>query len=144
MAEGIFRALVEASAAGPMTIDSAGTSDFHEGNPPDRRAQAMLRCKSIDISRLRARQVSEADFAVFDYILAMDETNLSDLKKLAPSGHGGIVKLFLDYAPDESVREIPDPYFGKENGFENVYRLITQASEGLLAEIKNKAAKPPL
>lgn len=144
MAEGIFRAMAEASGAPAMTIDSAGTSDFHEGNPPDRRAQGILRAKGIDISRLRARQVTKDDFAAFDYILAMDETNFSDLKKLAPDNYAGVLKLFLDYAPTASAREVPDPYFGKDDGFDHVYQLIAQASEGLLGEIQRKASKPPL
>ncbi len=142
MAEGVFRAAAE-SAGLSVTVDSAGTSDFHEGNPPDRRAQATLRAKSIDISKLRARQVGKADFAAFDYMIAMDANNLSDLQRLAPPDYQGAIKLFLDYAPHESVREIPDPYFGKDDGFEAVYRLIAQASDGLLAEIRNKAANSP-
>ncbi len=144
MAEGVFRAMAETSSAGPITIDSAGTSDFHEGNPPDRRAQATLRAKGVDITRLRARQVTKDDFAKFDYILAMDETNFGDLKKLAPQGYAGVLKLFLDFAPLASVREVPDPYFGQDNGFEHVYQLIAQASDGLLREIQEKASKPPL
>lgn len=144
MAEGVFRAMAETSSAGPITIDSAGTSDFHEGNPPDRRAQATLRSKGVNISKLRARQVTKDDFAKFDYILAMDETNFSDLKKLAPQDYRGVLKLFLDYAPLASIREVPDPYFGQDDGFQHVYQLITQASEGLLLEIEQKASKPPL
>lgn len=144
MAEGVFRAMAEAVNLGPMTIDSAATSDFHAGNPPDRRAQATLRAKGVDISKQRSRLVTREDFDRFDYILAMDEMNLGDLKKLAPPDYKGTLKLFLDFAPSSPSREVPDPYFGKDDGFEEVYTLISSASAGLLREISQKAAKSPL
>jgi protein-tyrosine phosphatase len=139
MAEGIFRRMSAAAGTEPFIIDSAGTSDFHIGNPPDRRAQALLRTKGIDISALRARQVTADDFAEFDYILAMDATNLQDLRRLAPKSYSGQLKLFLEFAPDARAREVPDPYLGDYGGFQRVFDMLSRASEGLLEELSKKA-----
>jgi protein-tyrosine phosphatase len=136
MAEGVFRSLVEAAgAAERVIIDSAGTSDYHAGHSPDQRAQRTLRSRNIDISRLRARQVTEADFEAFDHIFAMDRTNLEKLISSAPAEHRAKIRLFLDLAPDAGVREVPDPYFGGDEGFGHVLALIDMASSRLLAEL---------
>jgi protein-tyrosine phosphatase len=141
MAEGIFRHMANSAGTGPFVIDSAGTCDFHIGNPPDRRAQTVLRTKNIDISALRARQVTADDFAEFDYILAMDQTNLKDLQRLAPKDYKGCLKLFLDYAPGAGAREVPDPYLGDYGGFQRVFDMLTQASRGLLDELAKRDCK---
>lgn len=135
MAEGIFRHMAAQAGLRDFVADSAGTSDFHIGNPPDRRAQILMRAKNIDISSQRARQVTSGDFAAFDYILAMDQTNLADLRRLAPKGYNGCLKLFLDYAPNASMRDVPDPYLGDHGGFQRVFELLSQASRGLLDEL---------
>ncbi|MDX2265887.1 MAG: low molecular weight protein-tyrosine-phosphatase [Hyphomicrobiales bacterium] len=142
MAQGVFRAMAAADGVAVET-DSAGTSDYHAGDPPDPRAQAAMRARGFDISDLRARRVSRADFTRFDYILAMDEMNLGDLRELAPPDFPGVVRLFLDYAPGAGAREVPDPYFGGDEGFADVYALIDRASRGLLEEIKARAAPAP-
>jgi protein-tyrosine phosphatase len=142
MAEGVFRAMAAAEGVA-VEADSAGTSDYHAGDPPDARAQAEMRARGFDISDLRARRVIRGDFARFDYILAMDKMNLGDLRKLAPPDFPGVIRLFLDYTPNAAVREVPDPYYGGDEGFADVYALIEAASRGLLAEIKSKAASAP-
>lgn len=133
MAEGMFRRAVEAAGASErFLIDSAGTGGWHAGSPPDRRAQAVLRKRGVDISGLSARQVQTDDFFTFDLLLAMDAGNRTDLLALSPKGQEGKVGLFLDYAPHLRVREVPDPYYGGPEGFERVLALVEAASEGLL------------
>lgn len=136
-AHGVFDALVTARGLSEQVqVDSAGTGDWHVGLPPDRRAQSEARSRGLDISRLRARQVKVSDFAEFDYVLAMDESNLRDLEAMMPASFSGYLGLLLDFAPQQAVREVPDPYYGAANGFARVFDLIEEASAGLLAEIQ--------
>jgi len=139
-AEGVLRHLAALEAPGvALEIDSAGTADYHIGAPPDVRSQRAALRRGIDISGLRARQVTEADFERFDLILAMDGQNLRELQALKPRGSRALVKLFLDYAPQTKVREVPDPYYGGDSHFEQVLDLTTAASRGLLAALKEGA-----
>lgn len=133
IAEGVFRhvASKNASLAG-LTIDSAGLGSWHVGQPPDRRAQEALAGHGIDISGLRARQVTHQDFESFDLILAMDKANRQGLLKLAPKQHHDKIKLFMDCAPHFGVHEIPDPFFGTRDGFDYVVQLVDAASRGLI------------
>jgi protein-tyrosine phosphatase len=136
-AEGVFRHLCEGERlAGRIAIDSAGTGSWHVGDPPDRRAQAAARRRGIDMSAQRARQVQRADFQRFDYVLAMDRSNLEDLRDLCPDDFAGHLGLFLDFAPEASERDVPDPYYGGADGFDEVLDLIETASRGLLDEIR--------
>src|SRR5665213_1009221 len=91
-----------------LTIDSAGTGDWHEGDPPDRRSSEHAQRRGYDLSRLRARQVTRADFTRFGWILAMDRRNLRELAKLKPADYRGNLGLLLDFAPYLGVREVPD------------------------------------
>lgn len=134
-AEGVFRAVAE-EADLAVEIDSAGTSNWHIGEPPDPRSQAAAARRGIDLSGLRGRQVSPADFNVFDLIIGMDRSNLARLNAMAPKGARADVRLFLDYAPGMAGREVPDPYDGGEQGFENVLDMIEAASKGLVAELQ--------
>jgi protein-tyrosine phosphatase len=135
-AETVFRACVErAGLQDRLTIESAGIGDWHVGQPPDDRAIVHGRRRGYDLSCLRARQVSPEDFARFDWVLAMDLRNLRDLEALRPPDFAGHLGLFLDVAPDLGMREVPDPYFGGADGFENVLELTERASEALLARI---------
>jgi len=135
-AEGVFRKFVlDADREHEFFIDSAGTGSWHAGSPPDVRARKAASNRDIDISSLRARQVRGDDFGAFDYILAMDEENLNSLLGAAPQTMRGKIHLFLDFAPDLGVSEVPDPYYGGENGFDHVLDLIEEASRGLLAHI---------
>lgn len=130
-AEGVFTALA-AKAGATVEVDSAGTGDWHVGDPPDARAQAEAAGRGYDLSVLRARQAVAADFARFDLILAMDRANLAALERMRPAGSATPVRLFLDYA-DGPRDEVPDPYY--EGGFDLVLDLIEDASTGLLARL---------
>jgi protein-tyrosine phosphatase len=136
-AEGVFRTYVEhAGLQDRFLIESAGTGDWHAGQPPDPRAIAHARRRGYDLSALRARQVRYDDFARFDWILAMDLHNLRELSAMRPADYAGHLGLFLDFAPELGLREVPDPYFGHDDGFEKVLELTERASEALLAAMR--------
>ncbi|BAO44470.1 low molecular weight protein-tyrosine-phosphatase [Thiolapillus brandeum] len=136
-AQGVFRKLVEEEGlAHRIETDSAGTHAYHVGQPPDRRAQATAAGRSIDLSDLRGRQVEMEDFHRFDYILAMDKENLEILSGLCPAGMENRLSLFMDFADDYGIAEVPDPYYGGEQGFEQVFDMIEAASRGLLEDIR--------
>ena len=134
MAEGIFRDLLEkAGLDEEVMVDSAGTHGYHIGEPPDARAQSTTARHGISIADLRGRQVQPEDLQNFDYVLAMDEENLANLRRLPGSTR---VRLFLDFAGATSMREVPDPYYGGLGGFDRVYDLLEDAAQGLLADIR--------
>jgi len=138
-AQGVFRHLVEARGLSrQIASDSAGTIAFHVGNPPDRRAREMAQKRGIDLTDLRARQVRSEDFQRFDYVVAMDEENYAELQALCPPGFEERLHLFLDFAPQLGVREVPDPYYGGPAGFERVFDLVEQAARGLLEHIQKR------
>jgi len=138
-AEAVLRALAAREAPElALTVDSAGTANYHPGAPPDRRSQAAARLRHYDLSGLRAREVLASDYATFDLILAMDRSNLRDLLNSAPRAAHGRIQLFLDYAPEQPVREVADPYFGGPSGFEDVLDLIEAASRGLLRHLRTR------
>jgi protein-tyrosine phosphatase len=116
-------------------VDSAGLGSWHIGNPPDERAQAAMRIRGIDIGDQRARRITLSDFEQFDLILAMDRTNRNALLKLAPKDYHHKIRLFLDYAPNLCVHEIPDPFFGDHDGFDYVCQLVDAACRGLLVSL---------
>lgn len=135
-AHGVFRNLVDMRGlTHRIDIDSAGTHAYHIGEPPDRRAYHTALERGIDIGDLRARQAQPVDFEVFDYVLAMDRENHSHLTRLCPSGFESRLRLFMEYAPDMRVLDVPDPYYGGQRGFEQVYDLIEAAAQGLLDDI---------
>lgn len=135
-AHGVFEHLVrEAGLSHRIGVDSAGTGDWHIGCAPDKRSLQAALGKGIDISGLRARQVTVSDFARFDYVLAMDRANLMALEKMKPQGFGGHLGLFLPFASEVDRDEVPDPYYGGLDGFDDVYRLVHRASHGLLEYI---------
>lgn len=135
-AEGVFRHLVEQQGlAGKIIIDSAGTHDYHIGDAPDARAQAAAARRGYDLSGLRARQVVRDDFSTFDYLLAMDQVNLGLLQQQCPENYRNRLKLFLEFADDGALREVPDPYYGGAQGFEQVLDLVENAGRGLLRAI---------
>lgn len=141
-AEGMFRShCARAGLADSIQIDSAGTGAYHLGSPPDARAQAAARKRGIDLSNQRARQVTHDDFASFDYVLAMDRDNLSALMQRCPPEYRQRLSLFLAFAEDLAVREVPDPYYGDDDGFETVLDLVDAASAGLIADIRRAALR---
>jgi protein-tyrosine phosphatase len=135
-AEGVFRYVVENSELkGKILTDSAGTHAYHVGEPPDRRAQATATARGIDISDLRARKVSGEDFEKFDYVVAMDNDNFASLLNDCPEEHKEKVHLFLNFAEGLNEREVPDPYYGGQHGFERVFDMVEAAARGLLEDI---------
>jgi protein-tyrosine phosphatase len=138
-AEGVFRgALDRAGLASRVRVDSAGTGDWHVGQPPDRRAIAAARERGYDLSALRGRQVTRADFDEFHWILAMDRANLGVLQRLRPPGYAGHLGLFLELAPQLGRAEVPDPYYGGADEFGNVLDLIEEASAALLRRVQSR------
>ena len=136
-AEGVFRYLVEQEGLShSIEIDSAGTHAYHIGEPPDRRSQQAARNRGIDLSQQRARKVKSSDFEHYDYVLAMDKDNLSNLEYIQPANSLSQLKLFLDFANDMNELEVPDPYYGGSHGFERVLDLIEAASQGLIVHIR--------
>jgi protein-tyrosine phosphatase len=139
-AEVVFRTLA-AREAPELTfeVDSAGTAGYHIGEPPDPRTrQAALR-RGYDMSALRARIVEPEDFERFDLVLAMDRENLNVLHRRAPANARDRARLFLEFAPEVDTTEVPDPYYGGPNGFEEVLDLVEAATRGLLRHLKQRA-----
>lgn len=138
-AEGVFRHILrEEGMDGQILTDSAGTHAYHVGEPPDRRAQATAQGRGIDLSDLRARKALAEDFARFDYVLAMDSENYENLTAICPPEHSDKLKMFLDFAPQLNRREVPDPYYGGAQGFEQVFDMVEHASRGLLEDIRKR------
>jgi protein-tyrosine phosphatase len=136
-ADGVMRRLVrEAGLEEQVRVDSAGTIDYHAGEPPDERAQAHARRRGYELGMLRARQVTDGDFEAFDLILAMDRGHLRILQEQAPAEHRHKLRLFMEYAATRTRDEVPDPYFGGAAGFERVLDMIEDAARGLLEELR--------
>lgn len=137
IAEGVFRMLVERERlASRITIDSAGTHGHQRGERPDLRAIRAAQLRGYELSTQRARLFELDDFRRFDWIVAMDSQNLRFLKSLRPAGHLGHLGLFLDFAPELGLRDIPDPYYGKLEDFERVLDLVERGAAPLLAAIQ--------
>lgn len=140
-AEGVFRKVVrDANLHDLILVDSAGTHAYHIDEPPDRRARAAAERRGFSLEDIRARRVSSEDFERFDYILAMDEDNLSILRESAPEHHQHKIRLFLEFSDSAPVLEVPDPYYGGTSGFERVLDLVEEASRGLLEALKREGS----
>lgn len=138
-AHGVFEALVQREGLSErIFVDSAGTHSYHIGKAPDPRSQETAISRGFDLSHLRARQAISEDFEEFDYILAMDRSNYEDLQAISPPGLSDKLYLFLDFAPEVSTNEVPDPYYGGGDGFEKVFDMVEVASEGLLNRIREE------
>jgi len=141
-ADGVFRKLLtDQGLTGRIAADSCGTGDWHIGKAPDKRAQAAASKRGYDLSGLRARTVHIGDFEQFDFILAMDESNLKDLLDMAPLHLHGKIRLFLEYASASGLTAVPDPYYDGDDGFEHVLDLVEAACDGLLETIKENTLK---
>lgn len=137
-AEAVLRTQAErAGLTEKLEFDSAGTHNYHIGAPPDERSQMAALRRGYDLSALRARRVNEFDFLHFDLILAMDEDNLSSLRRACPPAQRHKLALLLDYAHNFDEREVPDPYYGGAAGFDHVLDLVEDAAFGLLAALSN-------
>lgn len=138
-AQGVFETLIQRERLGHLIeVDSAGTHAYHVGNPPDRRAQDTARRRGFDISSQRARKAQSDDFREFDYLMAMDQDNFHGLMSICPEGMENKVHLLMDYAPAFRTREVPDPYYGGDAGFERVFDMMEAAAAGLLEELKRR------
>ena len=139
--EGLFRRLVaKEGLESSILVDSAGTGDYHIGSPPDTRAITAAAMRDVDISDLKARQVRMSDFSRFDYVIAMDDSNYSNLVRHATAEQQQSIHLFRDFTDHGGNRQIPDPYFGDESHFESVLDMIEEASMGLLRHIRTTHA----
>ena len=138
-AEGVFRKMIEEheSFDGPIYIDSCGTHSYHIGQSPDVRAQHAAVNRGIDISQQVARQIEADDFDFFDYILVMDNFNLNVVHSMVNESYRSKIHLFLDYTEHNEYKEVPDPYYGGEGGFEIVLDLLEQASIGLIKHLQS-------
>jgi protein-tyrosine phosphatase len=141
-AEGVMRALVaEAGLEGRVKVDSAGTGSWHVGHPPDERAVAAAARRGIELAG-RARRVEPADFGRFDLVLAMDRDNLADLERLAGAegSKGGLelLRRFDEAAVAAGQLEVPDPYYGGEEGFDLVLDVVTAGCRGLLLHVAER------
>ncbi|MDH5299995.1 MAG: low molecular weight phosphotyrosine protein phosphatase [Gammaproteobacteria bacterium] len=136
-AQGVFEHLVSTEGLTQrISADSAGTHAYHVGEQPDRRSQQAALRRGIDLSSQRARRVASEDFEQYHYILAMDKENYRNLMAVCPPQHHAKVRMFLSFADVQSVQEVPDPYYGGDNGFEQVLDLVEAASRGLLAHLR--------
>jgi len=135
-AEGVFRDKVKiAGLSDRIVIDSAGTHDYHVGKPPDARAQEAARKRGYDLSDLRGRQVCNADFETYDYVLAMDKDNLALLHQRCPAHLRHKVRRLLSFSKRYPNLDVPDPYYGGRSGFEMVLEMVENAADGLIEEI---------
>ena len=137
-AEGVFRKVVaDAGLEHVVEVDSAGTHAYHVGEPADRRAAAAAERRGFSLTGIKARRLSPDDLIRFDYVLAMDEDNLSILLEHAGDEHREKVRLFLEFS-DSGAREVPDPYYGGAAGFEHVLDLVEDAARGLLRDMERR------
>ena len=139
LAEGVFRELVErAGLADAIEIDSAGIGDWHVGELPDPRTRAVAERRGLKLVS-RARQVVHADLEQFDYVVAMDEENLRGLRRLrADAGPGTQVRRLREFDREADALDVPDPYYGGDDGFERVHDMVERACAGLLEHIRNE------
>jgi protein-tyrosine phosphatase len=137
-AEGVFRAVADREGlARRIFTASAGVGDWHVGSPPDRRAVRAAHRRGYDLTPIRARQIAPADFQRFGWILAMDRSVLAELEAMRPEDFSGHLGLYLDLAPEIGVREVPDPYYGGQEGFERVLDLVEAASDALIEKLRS-------
>jgi len=114
-----------------IRIDSAGTGDWHVGQPPDERAQAAAARHGVDIGDLRGRQVSVADFHDFDHIIALDNQNLRDLTTMRPAGSDATLSLLCDHVADRTGDDVADPYHGRDDDFDQTWAEVTVAAAAI-------------
>lgn len=138
-AEGVFRRMIEqAGLQASVRIDSAGVAPWQVGRPPDPRAVAAARRRGIELSSLRARQVTASDFETFDYLIAMDRENLADLRAASPPHRADRLHLLLAFTAAGAGSDVPDPFYGGADGFEAVFDLIEDGARGLFEHIRDR------
>ena len=138
-AHAVFQKMVDdKNLANSVSVDSAGTGDWHLNHAPDKRAQAAAGKRGYDLSSLRSRLVTVDDFAHFDYVIAMDKSNLKNLQAMKPKNYKGRLGLLLSYS-DSEVEEVPDPFYDKDDQFDYVLDLVEGACSSLLTSIEQVA-----
>jgi protein-tyrosine phosphatase len=136
-AEGVFRKkIIDASLDRQVSIDSAGTHNYHSGEPPDARSLAHAKARGYDLSTLRARGLRDTDFVEFDWLIVMDDLNYSTVLHRTPDQHRAKVRRMMEFAADSVAREVPDPYYGERADFERVLDLVEAASDGLVDAVR--------
>ncbi|MDX2243377.1 MAG: low molecular weight protein-tyrosine-phosphatase [Leptolyngbyaceae cyanobacterium bins.302] len=140
-AENIMNHLIDqAGLKGQIVCDSAGTSSYHIGAPPDRRMTVAATQRGIPMQGC-ARQFTKADFAAFDLIVAMDRDNFAEICSLDPAGSfRHKVHLMCDFCTQHTLKEVPDPYYGGQDGFNQVVDLLVDACQGLLSYVTNEVS----
>ena len=138
-AEGVVRYFIKYNdLGGVVEVDSAGTHGYHVGEAPDGRTQRAASVRGYNLSQMRARKVARQDLDYFDLILAMDKSNLDNLRRMAPPEEKGKLRLFMDYSKSFDDDEVPDPYYGLGHGFDLVLDMVEDAARGLVDELKVK------
>lgn len=144
MAEAVLRSkLTQAGLAAAVVVDSAGTHGFHKGSLPDPRAAAQALQRGYSLKGLKSRPLVPDDFSRFDLVLAMDRDNLDTLLDRCPPVEHARLQLLLSFAPEGSVDEVPDPYYGSVAGFDRALDLIEPACDGLLHHLQRRLANAP-
>ena len=140
MAQGVLENKLVEAGLDHVLVDSAGTSDYHIGDPPDPRATQKSKEHGIDISSYRGRQFERVDFDAFDRIFAMDFSNYENILRLSrgKDDHNK-VEMILNLIDEGSNMSVPDPYYGGEEGFENVYQLLDSACDVIIEQIKSES-----
>ena len=138
-AEGVLRKYLQDNMlAESVEVDSAGTHGYHVGEAPDSRTQRAAAARGYNLSQLRARKVAAQDIDYFDLILAMDRTNLGNLRRMAPPEAHKRLRLFMEYARNFDDDEVPDPYYGLGHGFDLVLDMIEDGAQGLVDELRQR------
>ena len=138
-AEGVLRKYIQNNNLGDVVeVDSAGTHGYHVGEAPDSRTQRAAAARGYNLSQLRARKVARQDVDYFDLILAMDKSNLDNLRRMAPPEAHQRIKLFMDFSRNFGDDEVPDPYYGLGHGFDLVLDMVEDAAQGLIDDLKKK------
>ena len=131
LAEAAFRKAASETGL-EAEADSAGTAAYHIGEPPDPRSIAIAARHGIDIAHYRGRQIEVADFERFTHILALDHSNLANIRRIAPDGHSAHVALLMDMVPGNEGASVPDPYYDGEGPFEYTWRIVWPAAQALV------------
>jgi protein-tyrosine phosphatase len=138
-AEGVFREYFRTHATDlDIEVDSAGTHDYHVGEPPDPRTLRAAAQRGLDLAALRARQVEAVDFERFDLILAMDRLNYVELLDRSPAQFHARIHLLLEFAGGAGREDVPDPYYGGAKGFDEVLDLLEEAAAGVLRAVRSR------
>lgn len=141
-AEGVLRQVIRDNGLGDIVeVDSAGTHGYHVGEAPDIRTQRAAAVRGYDLSQLRARKVARQDLDYFDLVLAMDKSNLDNLRRMATTEQLDRIQLYMKYSAHFDDDEVPDPYYGLGHGFDLVLDMVEDAALGLTQEIKRKLGR---